>query len=276
MDNIYQMVTEKIIAQLKNGIIPWRKPWTGTSRGPYNAVTKTPYSLLNQILLEQDGAYATYKQWHDLGGRIKAGEKAKMIVFWKIQTYMKKEEDGTEKECSRAILRHYNVFHSSQITGVEIPDSPEHSMVQTCVEAEEVKNEYLSRSGVKFTECITNNAFYDPLLDQIEVPCKEQFREEGEYYSTIFHEIVHSTGHSTRLSRDIENHFADNKYSKEELIAEMGNAMILNRIGIETSSTIKNSAAYIQSWLRKLKNDSKFIVSASTQAEKAVHYIYGE
>ncbi|MCD7817944.1 MAG: antirestriction protein, partial [Lachnospiraceae bacterium] len=137
-------------------------------------------------------------------------------------------------------------------------------------------SEYVSRTGIDFKECASNQAFYSPMQDKVVVPMKSQFQNIEEYYSTTFHELTHSTGHASRLDRFTDGRaaaFGSETYSKEELVAEIGSANILNRLGIETEKSFKNSAAYIQSWLRVLKNDNKFIVSAASKAEKAVEYI---
>ena len=116
---VYEMVTERIIKQLENGIIPWEKPWTGIRGGAFNRVSKKPYSLLNQLMLNHEGEYASYKQWHDLGGRIRKGAKSEIVVFWKILPVEEEQEDGTIKKKTIPLLRYLNVFHISQIDGVE-------------------------------------------------------------------------------------------------------------------------------------------------------------
>lgn len=276
--NIYEEITNKIIEQLEDGVIPWNKPWHGIASGAYNRVSKKPYSLLNQMLLKHDGEYATYKQWSDMGGKVKKGEKAEIVVFWKI---FQTEEvvDGKVEKKSVPLLKYINVFHISQVDGVEPKELKpvEHKPVE---EAEKIKLDYIDRENIRINEVVTNDAFYSPMMDYIQVPCKEQYDNIMEFYSTLFHEMVHSTGHKDRLGRlgcDVKfASFGSEDYSKEELIAEIGSAFLMNHIGIETAKTFKNSAAYIQSWLKVLKNDNRFIVSASSKAEKAMKYILGE
>ena len=137
----------------------------------------------------------------------------------------------------------------------------------------------MQREHIKILEKVTDKAFYSPSLDYIQVPCKEQYQHIEEFYSTLFHEMTHSTGHKTRLDRLEESnkaHFGSENYSKEELVAEIGSATLINKLGIGTNKSFNNSTAYIQSWLRVLKNDKKFIISASSRAEKAVKYILNE
>lgn len=278
--NIYQEITNRIIEQLEQGYIPWMKPWSGVKDGAFNRITKKPYSLLNQMLLKHDGEYATFKQWSDLGGKIKKGEKSEMVVFWKV---LKKEETnshGEKVEKMIPMLRYISVFHISQVEGVMPLNKDEFKTHKPIEEAEKIKRDYVEREHFLIQERITNEAFYSPLRDFIQVPCKEQYNDVIEFYSTLFHEMIHSTGHMSRLGRFDEHSklaaFGSEDYSKEELIAEIGSATMMNLIGIETERTFKNSAAYIQSWLRVLKNDNKFIVSASSKAEKAVKYILGD
>lgn len=275
MMNAYEMVTNRIIEMLESGIIPWHKPWTGVNTGAHNRISNKPYSLLNQMLLKHDGEYATYKQWHDIGGQVRRGEKAETVVFWKIQEYMEKDADGEEKKKILPILKYYSVFHISQVDGVE-PKAEPLKEVEPIAEAEKVKEDYKHRERLTITEKVTNEAYYSPGADCINVPGRNQYTNINEFYSTLFHEMVHSTGHKSRLDRlssGTDSYFGSETYSKEELVAELGSAMLLNQVGIETTKTLTNSAAYIQGWIKVLKNDTHFIVSASSKAEKAVGYI---
>lgn len=277
--SVYEMITERIIEQLENGVIPWQKPWSGTHSGAYNRVSNKSYSLLNQLLLKHDGEYATFKQWSDLGGKIRKGEKSEVVTFWKIQPYEEENENGEKLIKQIPLLRYYNVFHISQVDGVEPKEQLKISNLEPIEEAEKIKTDYMNREHLKIFEKVTNDAFYLPIQDYIQVPCKEQYQDIEEFYSTLFHEMIHSTGHKSRLNRsDMQGivRYGSEKYSKEELTAELGSAMIINILGIETEKSFKNSSGYIQDWLQVLKNDNKFIVSASSRAEKAVKYILNE
>ena len=277
--SVYKIITERIIEQLENGVIPWQKPWSGTHSGAYNRISNKPYSLLNQMILKHDGEYATFKQWSDLGGKIRKGEKAEVVTFWKIQPIEEENEDGEKVIRQIPILKYFNVFHISQVDGVEPKEQLKISDLEPIEEAEKIKTEYMNREHLKIFEKVTNKAFYTPTFDYIEVPCKEQYQNIEEFYSTLFHEMIHSTGHKSRLNRSdmqgIVRHGSE-KYSKEELTAELGSATLINMLGIETEKSFRNSSAYIQNWLQALKNDNKFIVSASSKAEKAVKYILNE
>lgn len=115
--NVYQMVTDRIIAELEKGRIPWKRCWSGSRSGAYNRISKKPYSLMNQILLGQSGAWATYKQWQESGGHIRKGEKASFVTFWKMQPYEETNADGETEVKQIPLLRYYNVFHISQVEG---------------------------------------------------------------------------------------------------------------------------------------------------------------
>lgn len=275
--NIYQEITNKIIEQLEAGYIPWHKPWTGVMDGAFNRVSKKPYSLLNQMILKHTGEYATFKQWSDLGGKVRKGEKSEMVVFWKVIEVTEIDENGKDKKKSIPLLKYINVFHISQVDGVQPLDKDKLIVHEPIKEAEEIKKNYIKREHIIIEEKITNKAFYSLLGDYIQLPCKEQYSDIMEFYSTLFHEMTHSTMASHRLNRLNDGRtlaaFGSNDYSKEELIAEIGSAFLMAYIGINTEKTFKNSTAYIQNWLSVLKNDNRFIISASSKAEKAVKYI---
>lgn len=279
--NVYDMVTNRIIAELEKGQIPWQKPWTGVRSGAYNRITKRPYSLLNQMLLQHTGEYATFKQWQDLGGHVRKGEKSEIVCFWKIFESKETNPDTGEIEVKKIpLLRYYNVFHISQIEGVE-PLAPEqlNDEVEPIEAGDKIITAYINREHLNFVECKSNKAYYSPSNDTVVVPLKEQYSMINEYYSTTFHELTHSTGHQTRLNRlqtGAIASFGSENYSKEELVAEIGSATLMSIAGIETAKTFRNSTAYIQNWLQVLRNDNKFIVSASSKAEKAVNYILAE
>ena len=279
--SVYEMVTERIINQLEKGIVPWRKPWTGIKGGAYNRISKKSYSLLNQMLLKHEGEYATYNQWESLGGHVRKGEKSEIVVFWKIQPIEETKEDGTKETKQVPILRYFNVFHISQVEGVEPLTKDDLKSIEPIEKAESVLHDYWSREGIEVKHIGGDEAYYSPSRDLIRLPLFDQFTDANEYYSTAFHESVHSTMKESRCNRAEDRKgklvaFGSNDYSKEELIAEIGSASLMNIIGIETGKTFQNSTAYIQSWLSVLKNDVKFIVSASSKAEKAVNYILNE
>lgn len=149
--------------------------------------------------------------------------------------------------------------------------------IEPIVEIEKILNDYISRENIKLEQTASNEAYYSPSRDLIHLPLREQFSEVSSLYNVWVHESIHSTLHPKRCNRPQKlAHFGNEAYSKEELVAEIGSATLLNMLGIETKHSFRNNVAYIQSWLQVLKNDVKFIVSASSQAEKAVKYIIGE
>ena len=210
------------------------------------------------------------------GGSVRKGEKANMVVFWKwIET--EDEETGEKKEIP--FLRYYNVFHVDQCNGI----TPKHAqpLPDTTIEpdttADSIIADYLHRSGVTLIHQMGDRAFYRPSTDSVTLPDRYQFADAAEYYSTAFHELTHSTGHASRLNRlDKPAAFGSGDYSKEELVAEIGSAALVNHCGLETDDTFRNSAAYIQSWLQVLQNDKRMIVSAAGKAEKAVKLILNQ
>ena len=276
--SVYEMVTDRIIEQLENGVIPWEKPWTGVRSGAFNRVSKKSYSLLNQMLLKHEGEYATFKQWSELGGHIRKGEKSEIVVSWKILPVEEVQEDGSKVTKQIPMLKYISVFHISQVDGVEPLPKEKLNDIEPIEKAENILRDYWTREHIKVEHVKGNKAFYSPSMDSIQLPLFEQFINANEYYSTAFHESVHSTMKESRCNRAEERKnklvaFGIEEYSKEELLAEIGSANLMNMIGIETDKSFRNSSAYIQSWLKVLKNDVKFIVSASSKAEKAVNYI---
>ena len=226
------------------------------------------------MLLGKAGEWLTYRQITQLGGYVNEGEKASIVVFWKILTV--KDDNDEEKVKTIPVLRYYKVFHIDQTTGIK-PLSIEEEMkiLSPCEDAENVINEYISRSGVRLNIKVSDRAFYDPTEDAITIPLMEQFSTEADYYSTAFHEIVHSTGHKTRFDRIGKGSILKQRdmYAKEELVAEIGGAALCHACNIETPDAFENSAAYIQNWLEVLQNDNRLIVQASSKAQKAVDYI---
>lgn len=278
--NVYELVTNRIIEQLENNIVPWEKPWSGTLDGAFNRVSKKPYSILNQMLLKYGGEYASFKQWKDLGGHIRKGEKSEMVVFWKMYPIKEKQDDGTEIIKTIPLLKYINVFHISQVDGVEPLKQKVTHDIEPIDKAEKILNDYWNRENITIEHVKGDKAFYSPMFDKIQLPLFEQFKSSEEYYSTATHESVHSTMKTSRCNRQEDRKgkvvsFGSEEYSKEELVAEVGSAQLMNMVGIETTKSFRNSTAYIQSWLKVLRNDNKFIVSASSKAEKAVNYILG-
>lgn len=281
-EDIYQMVTDKVISKLEKGVCPWVKPWKGGKpEEAINAITQKPYSLLNQILLDFEGQYMTFKQAKARGGSIKKGSKSKVIVFW-TTGYRTKEvdEEGNEvivfHEYQRPILKYYNVFKIEDIDGLKFPTEEKDAtpIITPSSEIEAKIEDYCMRTNLKIERKSSCRAYYSPKNDKIVLPDISQFDNINLYYSVAFHELVHSTGAKSRLARDLTGWFGGEKYGREELIAEMGAAFSMAYLGLETEVSIDNSASYIECWSKAIKEDPRAIVIAAGKAEKAVNYLF--
>ena len=271
--DLYQQITDRIIAELEKGTVPWKKPWSCSS-GAISRATGRPYSILNQLLLPQTGEYVTFRQAIEEGHPVKKGEKASMVYFF---MFIDAEDKDTGEKKQIPLLKYYSVFHISQCPGMKprfASSVPVHSDLQPDKRAEQVLQDYIDHSSVTMNRQESDRAYYSPAQDMIVVPEISQFTDLAEFYSTAYHEAVHSTGHPSRLNRitDIAR-FGSETYSKEELVAELGASYLVNAAGLETSSSFGNSAAYVKGWLRELKDDKRFIITAAGKAEKAVAYI---
>ncbi|HVB56866.1 MAG TPA: zincin-like metallopeptidase domain-containing protein, partial [Candidatus Acidoferrales bacterium] len=275
MPSSYEVSTAQIIKQLESGVIPWRKPWT--SRLPMNLKSQKEYRGINVFLLASQGYaspyWLTYKQAASIGGNVKKGEHGTKVCFWKIGEYSKDNPDTGEAQNHKSVLlRHYTVFNVLQCEN--LPDFGTGRVVNPIADCESVVSAMPNAPKIIPSDA----AWYRPSTDTIGIPPINTFHGSAGYYSTLFHEFAHSTGHASRVGREgIENlnAFGSESYSKEELVAELGAAMLCGVTGIE-KSTLENSAAYIATWIKRLKDDSKLIISAASQAQKAADYILGK
>jgi len=217
--------------------------------------------------------WLTYRQAQTVGGHVRMGEKGLPVVYWKFRT--RDVEDGEEViEKPSVLCRQYTVFNIEQCEGLRQPaqTSDDKSQVQPIEFCERVLSGWLEKPTIRHGG---DYASYNKVLDLVRMPERESFESAEEFYSTLFHELVHSTGHSTRLNRSTLTDFerwGDETYSREELCAEMGAAFLAGYCGIE-NRTIRNSAAYLANWLDVLRHDSRMIVIAGTQAQKATDLI---
>lgn len=275
MVNIYETVNARIISQLEAGVIPWKKEWkvSGHSSMPLNFQTKKPYRGINVLLLAcsgfGDSRWLTYKQAQTIGAQVRKGEKGTPIVFWSM--FERESKDGdTEK---LPFLRQYTVFNVEQCDGItaDLPfDAPEFHPIPA---AQALAESYLTRASIALKHG-GDRAFYSPTLDYIQMPAATAFDIPDAYYSTLFHECGHSTGHKSRLDRKFGNDaFGSEAYSKEELVAELGAAYLCAQTGISNERVEVNHAAYIQGWLRSLKNDKTLLLSAAQKAQRAADLI---
>jgi len=278
MCKVYDVVNSRIMDLLQQGTVPWRKTWSAQSNQPRNMVSKKEYRGINVFLLAcmpyGSPYWMTYKQVTDKGGHVRKGEKSTPVVFWKwIDS---KEEVGIADTLSNGkipMLRYYSVFNLEQVEGIEAPPATE-VIINTFTPIERAEQIIAGMPLKPDMRHGGNDACYSPMLDYVKLPEPSAFQSPEEYYSTAFHELTHSTGHAIRVGRKgiLEpSYFGSHSYSKEELVAEMGAAFLCGHAGIE--STIENSAAYIQGWLKALKNDKTLLIHAAAQAQKAADYI---
>jgi antirestriction protein ArdC len=273
--SVYEIVTEQVIKQLVSGVAPWRKPWRTAM--PCNLVSQKPYRGLNVFPLASQGYasryWLTFNQANKLGGRIKQGEQSSLVTFWHIG----EEKTGAEGKKTRPfLLRYYRVFNLCQTEGIAeklgLGESPR--PVASIKQCEAIVTAMPKAPRMEQS----NAAWYRPSSDTVGMPARGLFPCIEEYYSTLFHELTHSTGHASRIGREgieVLNTFGSESYSKEELVAEMGAAMLCGVTGI-APATLKNSAAYLKTWTERLKSDSRLLVSAASAAQKAADYIRGE
>ncbi len=270
--NVYQVITNRILESLSQGVVPWRCPWT--VEAPRNLVSGKEYRGVNVLLLQSMGHasqyWLTFKQARDLGGSVKRGERGCPVVFWKVSD---KETIKGETEKS-FVLRYFTVFNLSQTEGIEAPPATLRSAFDPLTACEVIAAGY---EGGPVVEHDGGRACYLPALDRVQMPARERFNSVGEYYSTLFHELSHSTGAAHRLARKgvvDPIRYASHDYAFEELVAECGAAFLCAQGGI-ANRTLDNSAAYIASWARKLRSEPRWIVEAAGQAGKAADLILG-
>ena len=281
---ICEMVADRVLEEIEKGVAPWSKPWFGSDRFVSHTTGKR-YSLLNCLMLGVPGEYATFKQISDEGGKVKKGAKSKTVVYWSPFKKVEINSDGEEVEKVHFVLRYYRVFNLNDCEGVKkkyLNEDDTRFVHEEVKDAEDVIKGYCDANpGLEINrEKESNRAFYRPSEDMIVVPMKEQFEKIEEFYSTLFHEMVHSTGHWTRLGRFGESGsvaaFGGEDYGKEELIAELGAAALCGKCGVESDGSFRNSVAYLDGWAKAIKGDPTLIVAAAGKADKAVGYILGE
>lgn len=273
-NKVYKIITDKIIEKLEKGVLPWKKTWK--SGMPQNFVSKKSYHGINVLLLadteHSSPHWLTFNQVRKLGGSVKKGAKSMPVVFWKINKYksIKRLANGSEEieEKTFPMLRYYRVFNIEDTT-LEAPkvNLTEEQKIEECEKV---------LKGYKDKPILVNaiKASYTVVSDKVKMPKMNKFDKAENYYSVLFHEFTHSTGHKKRLDRDMTGRSGNAKYAKEELVAELGASFLCAITHIETK-TLDNAASYIKSWLKALKNDEKFIFRASSLAQKSSDYILG-
>jgi antirestriction protein ArdC len=273
--NGYDRITDRITALLEQGTVPWHKPWKAKTGWPRNYVSQKQYRGINVFLLAamtyESPFWITFHQASQLGGTIRKGEKSCPVVFWKPMKIADKES-GEEKKIP--LLRIYHVFNAAQCDGLKNASPVTDEILTTSVKPAEIVAQMPQPPVIKHG---MTHAFYSPHNDSVGIPMRKRFDTEEGYYATLFHELIHSTGHEKRLKRATlaENSgFGSDPYCKEELIAEMGAAFLCGQAEI-AERTIDSSAAYIKGWLDRFHHDKTLIVQAAAQAQKAADFILG-
>ena len=278
---VYDLVTVKILEALAQGVVPWKKPWHEIIETPRNAVSKRPYRGINVLLLGlapfRDSRWLSFRQARDLGGHVKAGEKATMVVFWKHWELPSEGEEATLKRQAIPLLRYYRIFNAEQVEGLDLPPLPtsplerEHARIE---QAEIMIRDMPNRPAIREGGA---SAWYRPSEDLVSVPALRSFASSDAYYATLLHELGHATGHEQRLNRKgvtEKNQFGSCEYSQEELVAELTSAICCAELGLD-NSLLDNTASYIHGWLSVFEGNPKMVVMAAAQAQRATDYIKG-
>ena len=275
----YEVVIDRILDMLEAGTVPWQRPWNPAVGLPRN-VRGTPYRGINLLVLGCQGyespLWLTFRQVALLGGRVRAGERGTPVLFWKWPERAVDTDDGREQRRPAPLVRYYRVWNLLQTEGVEVPACSSASSVDaTRVDAESVLSRMPTPPLIRHDG--GTRAFYRPSTDSIHLPPREAFHDADGYRATLFHELVHSTGHPTRLARPAVTDgalFGDHAYSEEELVAEIGAACLCAHVGI-AERTLENSAAYVASWLRVLRDDRRLLLRAAQHAQRGVDHVLG-
>jgi antirestriction protein ArdC len=275
-----QEMTDNLVSMMELGQIPWNKPWKPGLGAPVNAATGKAYRGANRFWLQMAAAslgsddlrFCTFKQAEAKGWRIKKGSKAVAAVeFWQFDKEERTTDPDTGQDAKNRVRLERPrafasaVFHASQIEG--IPDLVQEPLAWDPVEVAEA---FVAASGA----CIEHGgdrAYYSPMTDHIQMPPKEAFASANGYYSTTLHELGHWTGHESRLARDLSGGFGSESYAKEELRAELFSIFMQAETGITHDAT--RHAAYLQSWLKVLKEDKNEIFRAAHDAESALDFV---
>ena len=283
-DTIHRIVTERMIAALQRGTVPWRKPWQATAVQPRSMSTGQPYRGVNPFLLAMTAAeegyaspyWGTYRQIAELGGQVRKGEHSTLVVFWKkTQTEHRDSQTGELTVRQLPVLRYYRVFNAAQadhLPGQFHPPPGERIQIS---QPQAVLDRYLA-DGPQLLHVPGDHADYHPATDTIRLPLRAQFRTAEGYYATAFHEAGHSTGHPARLNRPgitAFDHFGSGKYAREELVAQMTSSLLCAQTGIENPEIFENSASYINNWLTALNNDHRLVITAAAHAQRACDVI---
>jgi antirestriction protein ArdC len=269
--DIYQTITDRFLEALEHGTVPWQMPWQCVQ----NVVSQKPYRGVNTMMLGsqpfESPYWISFKQARDLGGHIKKGAKATPVIYFKLL----EKRDNSGYFSARPLIRWTNVFNLEQTEGITPPaiavnENPGPPLEKAAAIVENAKLCPIRHTGFA--------ALYSAKDDEIRVPKLGSFQSQEDYFHTLFHEMTHATGHRSRLSREgitKPGRFGSERYSKEELIAEIGAAFLSNEAGILDRVQFDSSVGYLKSWMQKLGDDPKLITSAASQAQRASDLIRG-
>lgn len=283
--DVYARVTETIIASLEEVRRPWHQPWTDTAPGsnPLDLPLRhngMPYRGVNVLLLwvaaiqkgYRSPSWMTYKQAQSLGAHVRKGETGSFIVYADRITRTETDARGEDVEREIAFMKSYTVFNVEQIEGLPEQHRPMQSPTPSPVERLAIAEQFFAATGARF-EHGGKRAYYSPSADVIRLPHAEAFRDAESYASTKGHELIHWTGHTTRLAREFGKRFGDNAYAFEELVAELGAAFLCAMLGV-TPEVQPEHADYLAHWLAILKTDKRAIFTAAAQAQRAADYLH--
>ena len=283
--SVYQIVADEITQKLESGVIPWRKPWKtfGPAR---NLISGKKYRGINSFLLSlsphASPYWLTFKQAQTLGGHVRKGERSSIAVFF--TDWRKETEDpatGESVTLKIPVLRYYRIFNSEQCEGLDHKRLAEMQALDRSESFNPIEQAEAIVAGMPNRPKMTeggSQAYYRPSDDTVNLPPRGLFNSPDSFYSTVFHELAHSTGHASRLARKAvteTSFFGSADYGQEELVAEMTAAFLCGESGI-SPAVIENQAAYLQGWLKAIKKDAKLLVFAAGQAQKAADYILGD
>jgi antirestriction protein ArdC len=272
--DIKQVITDRIIERLEAADLgDFEIPFAGAGKD-YNVISNKAYRGINTLVLSfapyASPVWGTYKQWAGLGAQVQKGEKSTHIVFFKSIT---KENEAGEND-SYMMARGYSVFNSEQVDGWDSPaiDTPSNPVDQIAV-----ADQFFSALNIETREA-PGRAFYSPATDFVSLPPRSDFTATStstateNYYSTSAHEYTHATGHKSRLDRQFGGRFGNPEYAAEELVAEIGAAMIMSQLNL-TGAVRDDHVKYIKSWLGALKNDKQFIFTAASKSQAALDWM---
>lgn len=284
--DVYQKVTDKIIADLERGELTWLKPWSaGNAEGRivkplrHNGVA---YSGINILMLWGAALEAgflsptwmTFKQALELGAHVRKGERGNLVVYADTITKTEAQDDGGEAERVIPFMKSYTVFNVEQIEGLPARYYAKPAPIIDPAQRIDHAEAFFAATGADIRHG-GGQAYYSGSSDHVQMPAFESFRSPEAYYATLAHELTHWTKHKTRLDREFgRKRWGDEGYAREELVAELGAAFLCADLAL-TPETRTDHAAYIQSWLKVLKEDKRAIFSAAAHAQKAADFLHG-